>query len=172
MLTHKRRSIIVEGMDASGKSTLANKLSEHYGIYCFSAGPKPTGMIHAEVCMRYQLEWLKNTSCVWDRITPISNVCNLPKLAKQSQDIHAYYAKSCLYYGAIVVCTTENLDTHEKAVYESDEDIKSMLADRQIVANNYKKMAHDLPNVIRYDFRLRRFASLLEELDAALSISL
>lgn len=168
----KKRSIIIEGADASGKSTLATQLGEHYGIYTFRAGPKPVNREHAEVCMIYQCAWLSKTSCVWDRFTGISNICNMPPINEDDVPVHAYYTKEALKHAAIVVCTAQNLDNHVRAINESKEDITRMEEESEQVGNNYKRMAHDLPGVIRYDFKVRSLKSLIEELDHAVSISL
>jgi len=165
-----RPSIIVEGADASGKSTLVNNLSRHYGIYPFRAGPKPVDREHAEICMIYQTAWLTKTPCVWDRFTGISNVCNLPEIEDQNDLVmHAHYVRAVMDKAVIVICTAENLDNHEKAVYESEEDEKRMLRESQIVRNNYIRMAHDLPGVISYDFKVMKFKSLIRRIDHAFS---
>lgn len=171
-LSSKKRSIIVEGADATGKSTLATKLGQQYGIYTFRAGPKPTSTKHAEMCMLYQNMWLHNQSCVWDRHTGISNVCNLPGLSKQSTRMHAYYVKEALQYSLIIVCTAENLDSHNQESYETGADLERVRKEHSTVSNNYKKMAHDLPSVIRYDFKIKPFQTLIEEIDRAISISI
>ena len=169
-LRPQKRSIIIEGADATGKSTLATELGKHYGIYVFRAGPKPTSARHDELCMLYQVEWLRKTSCIWDRFTGISNVCNLPGLSRHSTKMHAHYTKKAQLDAAVVICTTENLEEHTQEEYETDEDIKRVKIEHETVSNNYKRMAHDLPKVIRYDFKIRTLESLIEELDHAVSI--
>jgi hypothetical protein len=171
-MDHKKRSIIVEGADASGKSTLATKLGEHYGIYTFRAGPKPVDSEHSEICMIYQCAWLRKTSCVWDRFTGISNICNLPAIHNKDIPMHGHYANLAMEHAAIVICTGQNLDGHRQESYESDEDLDRMIMETAQVSDNYKRLAHDLPNVIRYDFKVRSYESLLEELDYAVSIRL
>ena len=114
-----RPSIIVEGADASGKSTLVTKLSEHYGIYAFRAGPKPVDREHAEVCMIYQCAWLKKYPCVWDRFTGISNTCNMPPIAEEDVPMHAYYTKLAIESAICIICTAQNLEGHITAVHES-----------------------------------------------------
>lgn len=166
----RKPSIIVEGADASGKSTLVTTLSEHYGIYPFRAGPKPVDSEHAEICMIYQTQWLTKTPCVWDRFTGISNVCNFPIIEDEHDlHMHAYYVKNILQHAVIVICTASNLDNHERAVYESDEDEQTMLKQNEQVRNNYIKMAHDLPGVIGYDFKVMPLDSLIERIDHAFS---
>jgi hypothetical protein len=163
----------VEGADASGKSTLATSLGKHYGIYTFRAGPKPVDMEHAEVCMIYQCAWLKKTSCVWDRFTGISNVCNMPPISNDSDLLmHAHYVKQALNDAVVIICTGQNLDNHSRSVYETDEDLIRVIKEHTQVSDNYKRMAHDLPGVIRYDFKVRSYDSLIEEIDYAVSIRL
>lgn len=171
-LRTKKRSIIIEGADATGKSTLASKLGVHYKIHVFHAGPKPTSTHHAELCMMYQLEWLERSSCIWDRFTGISNICNLPGLSRDSAKMHAHYTKKVINCAAVIICTAENLDAHNGENYESEEDLKRVKIEHETVSNNYKRMAHDLPRVIRYDFKIRTLKSLIEELDHAVSISI
>jgi len=168
----KKRSIIVEGADASGKSTLSTRLGKHYGIYTFRAGPKPVDREHAEVCMIYQCAWLKMTSCVWDRFTGISNTCNMPPLDENDMIMHAYYTKVAMLDSVVIVCTGQDLDNHVRGVHESKKDLEKMKLENSIVHNNYVMMAHDLPGVIRYDFKVRPFESLIEEIDYEISIRL
>lgn len=168
----KKRSIIVEGADASGKSTLATKLGEHYGIYTFRAGPKPVDREHAEICMIYQCAWLSKTSCIWDRFTGVSNVCNLPTIDEDDVVMHAHYVTQALKSSVIVVCTGQNLEGHTQESYESDLDLERMRQENEQVVSNYIRMAHDLPGVIRYDFKVRSFESLIEEIDHAISIDI
>lgn len=171
-MDHKKRSIIVEGADASGKSTLATKLGKHYGIYTFRAGPKPVDREHSEICMIYQCAWLKNTSCVWDRFTGISNICNMPSVDKIDVAMYAHYVTQAQKNAVIVMCTGQNLNAHSKESYETNEALKRMLTENIQVLNNYVRMAHDLPNIIRYDYKVRSFESLIEELDHEISICL
>jgi len=169
---HKKRSIIVEGADASGKSTLATKLGKHYGIYTFRAGPKPVDREHAEICMIYQCAWLKNTSCVWDRFTGISNICNMPPINDNDVVMHAHYVTQAQKDAVLVVCTGQNLEQHSKEPYETDEALEIMHKESTQVLNNYVRMAYELPSVIRYDFKVRSFESLIEEIDHEISIRL
>ncbi len=169
-LRPKRRSIIIEGADATGKSTLATKLGEHYGIYVFRAGPKPTSAKHDEICMLYQIEWIRKTSCIWDRFTGISNVCNLPGLSMHATKMHAYYTKKAQLDATVIICTTENIEEHNREDYETDKDLERVKIEHETVSNNYKKMAYNLAKVIRYDFKVRTLESLIEELDDAFSV--
>ncbi|MDJ0952540.1 MAG: hypothetical protein QNJ81_02555 [Acidimicrobiia bacterium] len=166
----RKPSIIVEGPDSSGKSTLVDQLSEHYKIYPFRAGPKPVDMEHAEVCMVYQLQWLSKYPCVWDRFTGISNVCNLPEIEDENDLLtHARYVSEVIKHAVVVVCTRQNLEVHKKAVYESEEDEQRMLKEATIVHSNYIKMAHDLPGAIGYDYEVMEFESLVRRIDHAFS---
>jgi len=167
----RKPSIIVEGADASGKSTLVGKLSVHYGIHAFSAGPPPVDMAHAEICMLYQTHWLLKYPCVWDRFTGISNVCNLPEIQEDADlKMHASYVNQILSSPVIIViCTAQNLDGHARAVYESEEDEARMRSENKIVRNNYVRMAHDLPGVISYDFKVMSFRQLVGRIDHAFS---
>jgi hypothetical protein len=166
------KSIIVEGPDASGKSTLATRLSEYYGLYVFRAGPRPVDREHAEVCMIYQTAWLSKTQCIWDRVTPISNACNMPPLDEADTLAHAHYLKVMMQHAVIVMCTAENLENHVLEPSETPVDDFNMRRDRQIVLNNYAKFAHDLPGVIRYNFKVRTFRDLIDEIDYEISTGL
>lgn len=167
-----KRSIIIEGPDASGKSTLATRLGEHYGLYVFRAGPRPVDKEHAEVCMIYQTAWLSKTQCIWDRVTPISNACNMPPLDEADTLMHAHYLKTMMQYAVIIICTAENLEHHLPGHNEKEDDIRQMVSDRQIVLNNYARFAHDLPGVIRYDFKVRTLEDLIDEVDYEISTAL
>lgn len=167
-----KRSIIIEGPDASGKSTLATRLGEHYGLYVFRAGPRPVDREHAEVCMIYQSAWLSKTRCIWDRVTPISNACNMPPLDEADTLMHAHYLKTMMQHAVIIMCTAENLENHVLKPSETPVDDFNMRRDRQIVLNNYAKFAHDLPGVIRYDFKVRTLEDLIDEVDYEISTAL
>lgn len=159
-------SIIVEGPDASGKSSLVTKLSKHYGIYPFIAGPKPVNMKHAEVCMIYQLHWLELQPCVWDRFTGISNVCNLPEIESDIDlAMHAGYVKAAMSRSSIIICTHQDLSKHKKTVVESDEDEKRMIRESRIVYKNYIEMSERLPNAIAYDYTKTSFTELVGLID-------
>jgi hypothetical protein len=141
-------------------------------MHAFAAGPKPVDREHAEVCMMYQCAWLKNTNCIWDRFTGISNVCNLPELADEDIPMHAHYFKVAMQDAVIIMCTAENMDDHILEPYETSTDEAQILQDRIIILNNYAKFTHELPNVIRYDFKVRKLDSLIQEIDHAFSIDI
>lgn len=164
--------MIVEGPDSSGKSTLVAKLGEIYGLPTFRAGPKPVDSEHSEVCMIYQCAWLRKRPCIWDRFTGISNTCNMPPLNDADIPMHAYYTKIAMEHAIVIVCTGQSLDDHTQEVYETDEDIDIMKREATQVKNNYIRMAHDLPRVITYDFKVRTLESLAEEIDHEISIRL
>lgn len=164
----RKPSIIVEGADASGKSTLVTKLSDHFGIYPFRAGPKPIDMEHAEICMLYQTTWLEKSPCVWDRFTGISNVCNLPEITNQADLImHASYVKRASQAAVIVVCTAQDISKHEPEPNETQEDIDFVYKNNHIIRANYTKFAHDFPHAIGYDYNVMSLDSLVRRIEHA-----
>lgn len=168
----RKQSIIIEGPDSSGKSTLATKLGLYYGMYVFRAGPKPVGYQHALICMTYQNSWITRTSCIWDRLTAISNQCNLPKPSFPAQKNYDLAIKTIRQYGIIVMCTAQNLEAHKLESYETEEDFIGVKEEHTIVTNNYIKFAYDTPGVLTYDFKVKSFDSLIEEINHALSINI
>jgi hypothetical protein len=96
----------------------------------------------------------------------------MPPLTEDDVPVHAYYTKLALQSAVVVVCTAENIDNHVPEHYESTTAIEQMKRERQQVIDNYTRMAHDLPGVITYDFKVRSFESLIREIDGAISIRL
>ena len=68
------RSVIVEGVDGTGKSTLAAHLAKKFGLRHMRNGPRPKNLIEARRYVNWQLLALRYGGYVVDRITPMSQV--------------------------------------------------------------------------------------------------
>ena len=131
------RSIVIEGPDNSGKSTLAKNLSKILKFPIIKAGPPPKSNSLILTCCDLQYFWMLDRPCIFDRITPISHQC-YNDLDEQCIN----YLNSKLYdmrpMFILIYCNVKFNFTQEN--YESDND-KKIVEDRyEKVIEKYRKI--------------------------------
>ena len=141
------KSIIVEGPDNTGKSTLAQRLSSHFGVPLFRAGPAPSGFSMVRTCCDYQFGWMMQRACVFDRITPISHSCY-----HQLDTLEAQYLAGTLevMLNRCIVIYCNTIFGMTRDTYETDQDDLLVKSQQTIVTDAYKTMMRNIvkPHVI------------------------
>lgn len=140
--------IVVEGYDASGKSTLAQALAEKYGLELVEAGPAPPNDFTAMYDSAKQLEMLDT---VHSRITPISRQA----YQFDSSFAHTELLKDLLARfvskGAIFIYCCGKATVHITKDYDTPEHLAFIEKNELEIRANYEKIFSKLP-YFRYDF--------------------
>lgn len=133
---NKIKSIVVEGADNTGKTTLARYLSSYFGLPYIAAGPPPRRLDLIKSCCDYQWQWMLERPCVFDRITPISHQIYHNFMSSQVKDMLDEYMikmrKKCI----IIYCTKVLGESYED--YESEEDRQLVLAQQEKIMSKYE----------------------------------
>lgn len=142
--------IVVEGYDASGKSTLAQALADRLGCSVLEAGPPPKNNM---VAVSDSLAQLDAKNVVHSRITPIS------RLAYQlDSDIHHTemlwgFVKTFQDAGALFIYCTGRADVHEVKDYDTEEHLEYLEKNESTIRRRYVEIFDKVPH-IKYDFRI------------------
>ena len=160
-------SIVVEGFDGCGKSTLVKALSEKLDLPVHHPGGPARGAVHARECAIQQLN-LARQGVILDRITPISRLCyqsgHAAGLSLQDIWTQIRYLNAIREVAGIVWCVhkSDNHDTEAKD-YDTPEHL-SDIQDRAVeIQTNYAMIMSDI-SAIKYDFTQQSVESVIEEL--------
>lgn len=142
--------IIIEGMDNSGKSTLAKKL----GLKTIHPGPAPESDSIELECMEYQLS-IAQEPVIMDRITCISQQVYQNRLfdSKYTAFLHRMLSTpKCI----VVYCRPPkevilNFESHCKKSYDTEESINNLIKNGSALIDRYDELMKTIPN-IKYDF--------------------
>jgi len=141
-----KRSIILEGYDGAGKTSLGRVLSDKLGLQLYHAGPPAKSDLHAGQCMRYQLTHLRE-GCIYDRVTPISRVCYQLNL----RPMHLQTLRNGLVrmteYSTIVWCKPDHY-TFTRCDHDTDEHIRDITARKQQIISIYAKLFQSIPHIV------------------------
>lgn len=142
------RSVILEGPDGCGKSTLAEFLSQHLMLPVKVAGPPPKNVFQEIRNTTEQIYWLKK-GCILDRCTPVSQAVyrNKPQsmLYNSVLDYMATKAK-------IIFCITDSPE-HERKHYDTDDHIEYIETQSNMICQNYMKVLSRHAHTV-YDWRI------------------
>jgi hypothetical protein len=129
-----RKSLVLEGPDNSGKSTLARALSAKFKMPIIQAGPPPRRLDHLKTCCEYQVSWMMDRGCIFDRVTPISHQC----YHDVEPFIKAYLDEKILEmreYCWVIYCPARFDFTSE--IYESEQEKELVIRNESLVADKY-----------------------------------
>ena len=142
------RSVILEGPDGCGKSTLAEFLSRHLRVPVKTAGPKPKNLLHEIKNIREQIYWLKK-GCILDRCT---TVCQAVYRNKPESLIYNSVLDYMSTKAKIVFCITDT-PKHERKEYDTDEHLEYIESNRQQIYENYMRILSRHEHTV-YDWRI------------------
>lgn len=121
-----KRSIILEGPDGTGKTTLGEHLADTLDIPIFYGGGPPNG--DDAIAAACELNVTQTTfPCVQDRVSFISELCYRPvmspqEVARSSVHVAGYLARALENNPLIVFCMSERgLERATREDYETDE---------------------------------------------------
>jgi len=157
------KSIIIEGFDGCGKSTLAKQLGRFYNLGIHVIGGKPKSNDIAKEMSWYQCLIAKHSLAIFDRVTCISRLCyeldmNELHRAMLLRDL-SYLESSCIF-----IWTTVPNEVHEIKEYDTDEHIKHITENRDIIKANYHSVMTSIDH-IHYDYTDMPMDDLLNEIN-------
>ncbi len=133
-----KNSIIVEGFDNMGKSTLIKELANRLNMPIYTAGPPPKDLKEMVVRFQEQLDCCKE-GYLLDRVTAISEPC----YNKDTPYHNVFYgvremmAKDCI----IIYCsTTWDDSSHVVKDHDTDEHLRFIEENREAICGRYEDM--------------------------------
>jgi thymidylate kinase len=131
-------SIILEGYDGGGKSTLAAVLKRELGLDVHLAGPPARDDAHALECISNQNESLKS-GVILDRYTPISRLCYQQGLSAAHKRLLNHELQSAVKSAVIIwVKPTEYI--HSVSPHDTAEHLLDIENRRDDILRNYQEL--------------------------------
>jgi len=157
------KSIIVEGYDGCGKSTLARQLGDYYQIGVHSIGGPPRDNGSADRMSLLQLDIITHSCAIFDRITSLSRLCYEENLTENHsgslmEDFH-FAVKKC-----IVVWVDTINPIHILKDTDSKQHIESIGKRRHDIMREYS-FHMDCVSHIKYDYTKSDFQQLCSLID-------
>lgn len=129
-------SVVLEGMDGVGKSTLSKTLSDRLDIGTHIIGGRPESDDVATAMSASQVELVKEGNIIFDRLTCISRLC----YESQLSTTHAMDLITDMVeignHAIVVYCYTRNPQPVDKD-YKSAEHVARVKADQLNIHNRY-----------------------------------
>lgn len=168
------RSIILEGPDGTGKTTLGKKLAEDFGIPYYYAGGPPDRTDEA-IAAKCQENIDRTTFvCVQDRVSLISEMCYRgvmdPEFVAQSAVlVSAFLAKALENRPILIFCLADDgLERATTEDFEADDFTKQLHKFFPAITAEYHKVfgliAAGYRGVLRYDFRQTSYEDLTHQI--------
>lgn len=162
-----KTSIIVEGIDGVGKSTLAANLAQHFNMTLNIIGgpPKTDAIAYAMSCD--QLDRAMNERMVFDRITSMSRLCYENDLCPSHGVIMRRQMNLITNNCHVIWCTNDAPSPVRKA-YKHPEHMDRIIRERdEILARYIHFMSKLVTPLIRYDWTKMTFRGLVDLLEEA-----
>ena len=156
-----KESIIVEGLDASGKSTLVGKLSEIFDLPIHVAGGPPGGDDAALKCVSDQYAAAID-GVILDRATVISRQCYEDISAKHRKQLNVSLAY-LLKRAVVIYCSPATFGEHVLKDRDSLEHLEHIEKNAVAIADRYERLMRFIPH-ITYDFNSTPIDDLVEEI--------
>jgi hypothetical protein len=157
-------SIILEGYDGAGKSTLANQLSKTLKMPVFHAGPKVSTDVEAMECCRDQMMEMTERR-IMDRVTPISRLCYQVGLS----DLHSYDLLEALIdmkrYSYVVWCKPTKY-VHIPRQGEDLDHVRDIEARRASILMKYDRVMPAFADIV-YDWEVHDHLWVIKNLICA-----
>lgn len=139
--------IILEGMDNSGKSTLAAK----FGFEVLHPGPAPKSWAEEQTCLEEQLEKAR-LPIVQDRVTCISSQVYKNRVGDRT---YVEYMNQMLMtpHCILVYCRPPdsvvlNFDTHNIKAHDTPEHLKKVKDNAKRYLESYDRLMYNLPHLV------------------------
>ena len=160
------KSIIVEGFDNMGKSTLIKVLREELDMDGYIAGGPPKTQKEARDRCREQMA-LAPMGIVYDRCTPISDMCYT--FPNENEGLFDHTREYLLKYCIVIFCSTEwEESTHEVKEHDTEEHLAFIEENRDAICNRYNELMaaikEDGAIVLTYDWRNDDVVHLVENI--------
>jgi len=140
-------AIILEGMDNSGKSTLA----KNFGLEIVHPGPRPKTWGEEQTCLESQLRECRNP-IVMDRVTCISSQVYSRRLFDPEYMDYLdrmVHTKGCV----IIYCRPPRniilrMNNHEVKPYDTTEDLANIKLNGNYFIDSYDKLFKSIPHLV------------------------
>ena len=166
------KSIILEGIDGTGKSTLALALAEKLGFAIVHAGGPPGSDSEAIRCCVSQQDYIDSGDWILDRVTPISRQCYELHIGDDHRMELQTSLKRMLDDVVVIWCDT-NVRHHEVKEHDTEEHIKHIADNHDEIQRNYINMMDSLAErgyaVLHYDYQTDRLDDFLEVVHESVS---
>lgn len=143
-------AIIVEGMDNSGKSTLAAS----FGLDVLHPGPRPRNARETKECLERQLESAR-LPVVMDRVTAISNPAytgeGLGALYRQYLDDMLAMPHCIVIYCRPPLEAIMDFSRHTEVKHDQKAQVEWMKRNASRLVSNYDKLMSHIPH-LKYDY--------------------
>lgn len=157
-----KRSIILEGPNGGGKSTLSKILEEHFGLPAYHSGPNPGDTDKAIMACNHQMLKIMNGFIV-DRVTPISRpVYDHDTIPAHEIESFGLVLDNMLRHAVVVYCNGVGPFTNKP--YYPDGHFETVSKERIKIRKLYEVSFKDIPH-IPYDWHKDSLKELLKELD-------
>ncbi len=159
------KSIILEGIDGVGKSTLARELGAYYNMGVHSIGGPPPNNDTAQTMSGYQVAIASSSIVVFDRVTSISRLC-------YEKDLSVMHVKNLgsdslkLLHDCILIWVTNPVPINIVKEYDTDKHLKAIKDNEIMIKDNYQRFMSSVPH-FHYDYTEMSFKDLIEELNNA-----
>lgn len=160
-----RKSVILEGANGCGKSTLARQLEKDLGLTYSHSGPNPGDSDKAREACINQIKLLEQ-GCVVDRVTPISRVIYDWDVIPESElKEYNYFLEVMLSRAVVIHCTATGLFTNKS--YYPEGHYERVLKDSDKIKELYADLMQGIPH-IKYDWTSDSYYKLLEKINESL----
>jgi len=159
------KSIILEGPNASGKSTLAEKLRVDFTLPYSHSGPNPGDTQQALDACSQQLERLRNGYIV-DRVTPISRpIYDHDRIPELELILFNRRLEEMLEYAVIIYACGDGV--HEPKSYYPSGHLKKITEEKQLIRDLYSEYMQGVDH-INFDWRKDSYEKLVEKINEKL----
>jgi len=149
--------IILEGLDASGKSTLGAFLSKELDLPIrYAGGPPGNRDIVVERC----IEQHQYDDCIFDRVTSISERAYRIDISDDLYDELSTFTEMLISRGCLVVWCT-GCGNHELKGHDTEEHVRHITENADIIAKRYIKIFRDIP-YFSFNFKFQKMEEVLE----------
>lgn len=159
------KSIIIEGFDGCGKSTLARQLGQYFNMGVHTIGGRPKNDDIAFEMSTYQLGIAQHSRVIFDRVTCISRMCYEENIKNSHlldlQEHMDFLANRCIVVWATV---PKNMEMHEIKPYDDEAHLRYIDNNAARIKENYLQIMDSL-NHIHYDFTEMTINELIEEIN-------
>jgi hypothetical protein len=151
--------IILEGVDGSGKSHLAQQLEKQLGKHLrWAGGPPDSDYIAIHDCTMQ----LINDDDIYDRVTSISRQCYESVTEPAMMNMYNCFLNLMLKNSVIIYCTADMPETEEG--HRNDEHDKYVRDNFHLIKARYEVLMSKIPH-ITYNFQNDNFDTLLDIID-------
>jgi len=157
----KKKSIILEGPNGGGKSTLSKMLAKDLGLPTYHSGPNPGDTNAAIKACQQQFERIMGGYII-DRVTPISRpIYDHDVIPKYEIETFELYLDSMMKYAVIIHCDGRGLFTAKD--YYPEGHFNSINKNKEEIQRLYFEMFKTIHH-IHYNWKDDSYDKLLEKI--------